>query len=201
MRQFVSEEEEAALLEWVDSATWQPTAHDGQPVVGPTSEYEISRWNSPGAGNEGKNWGANTRSGATGRIAVQRFDPLPPPLLAVAERMAAVAPHLLEEGAWRPNQANAISYTKARGHYLGPHCDDRQLSGAVLCNLSLCGEAVMTYQHDRRPHEEPHRVVLPRRSLQLQTGDVRFNYRHGITNSDLRDPRRVSITLRKEKAG
>ena len=58
----------------------------------------------------------------------------------------------------------------------------------------------MTYQNDRRPDEPPHRVVLPRRSLQLQTGFVRFNFRHSISNADLGGPRRVSITFRKMRS-
>ena len=56
----------------------------------------------------------------------------------------------------------------------------------------------MTYQNDRREAEPPHRVVLARRSLQIQTGYVRFNYRHAIVNEDLKGERRVSITFRKE---
>ena len=76
----------------------------------------------------------------------------------------------------------------------------RQLSGLILCNLSLSCDAVMTYQNDRRSEEPSHRVLLPRRSLQCQTGYVRFNYRHAIANEDLLGDRRVSITLRKEKA-
>ena len=195
---FVSAEEEAALATWLDAVKWQPPP----PASGGlTSEWAHSNWNSPGAGNDGKGFGANTRSSANnGRLAVPHFEPLPPPLVAVAERMAAVAPTLLEGGTWRPNQANSISYRKELGQYLGAHCDDRQLSGQVLCNLSLLADSVMTYQKDRRPDEPPHKVLLPRRSLQLQTGKVRFDYRHSIANTDLRGPRRISITLRKEKA-
>ena len=135
---FVSAEEEAALIAWIDADIWQPAATSvGAPLPPRTSRWAASTWNTPGAGNEGKSWGAANRAGASGRLATVSFDPLPLPLLAVAERMAAIAPELLDGGAWRPNQANAISYTKAKGHYLGAHCDDRQLSGLILCNLSL----------------------------------------------------------------
>ena len=122
-------------------------------------------------------------------------------MLAIAERMALLAPELLEHGTWRPNQCNAISYTKAKGHFLGAHCDDRQLSGIILCNLSLGCDSFMTYRNDRRADEPPHRVELPAALLQLQTGHVRFNYQHAIANADLLGPRRVSITLRKEIKG
>ena len=44
-----------------------------------------------------------------------------------------------------------------------------------------------------------YRVRLPRRGLQVQTGEVRYSYRHGISNADLHDARRVSITFRSNK--
>ena len=39
-------------------------------------------------------------------------------------------------------------------------------------------------------------VYLPRRSLQMQTGHVRYNYQHSISNKNLFGDRRVSITFR-----
>ena len=50
---------------------------------------------------------------------------------------------------FRPNEANAIDYRRSEGHFLGANCDDRQMSGEVLCNLCLAGDAVMTYVRDR----------------------------------------------------
>ena len=80
------------------------------------------------------------------------------------------------------------------------HCDDRQLSGDTLVNLSLGGDAVMEYTHDSDATRAPVRVSLPRRSLQIQTADVRFNWRHGIALEDLPlEGRRVSITFRRAK--
>ena len=43
------------------------------------------------------------------------------------------------------------------------------------------------------------KVLLPRRALQLQSGSVRYNYRHGIANADFCQARRVSITFRQNK--
>jgi hypothetical protein len=51
---------------------------------------------------------------------------------------------------FRPNEANAIWYDRDRGSYLAPHCDDRQLSGRILCNLCLAGDAVMVYSRDKK---------------------------------------------------
>ena len=123
---------------------------------------------------------------------------MPPQLDALAARMQLVAPSAL--GDFWPNEANALDYDRAAGHHIAAHCDDRQLSGEVLVNLSLCGDAFMTYTHDRKPLP-PVRVRLPRRSLQIQTGDVRFNWRHAIENADLCGPRRVSITFRRAAVG
>lgn len=38
--------------------------------------------------------------------------------------------------------------------------------------------------------------ILPRRSLQLVTGDARYKYTHEIKESDLLDNRRISVTFR-----
>merc|ERR1712091_68471 len=98
-----------------------------------------------------------------------------------------------------PNECNAIDYVKAQGATLKAHCDHRGLSGDVLVNLCLAGSATMTYTKDGEPEAPSYRVRLPRRGLQVQTGEVRYSYRHGISNADLHDARRVSITFRSNK--
>ncbi|KAL3916824.1 MAG: hypothetical protein SGPRY_006654 [Prymnesium sp.] len=72
-----------------------------------------------------------------------------------------------------------------------------QLSGDTIINLSLAGEAHMVYTHDR-DRRAAVRVRLPRRSLQIQTGEVRYNFRHGIENQDLPELR-VSVTFRRAR--
>ncbi len=125
-------------------------------------------------------------------------DEMPPVLRALTARMRALPASPISE--WEANEANALSYTKAEGHHISPHCDDRQLSGDTLVNLSLAADATMEYTHDRDRSRRPVRVLLPRRSLQIQTGDVRFNWRHAINNADLPSTgRRVSITFRRAK--
>jgi alkylated DNA repair dioxygenase AlkB len=118
---------------------------------------------------------------------------MPPILIALNERMRAAAPSLL--ASFTATEANAIDYSKREGHYLGAHVDDRQLSGPLILNLSLAGDATMTYTHDKS-RAMPVRVPLPRRSLQIQAGEVRFSWQHGILNDDLPAERRVSITFR-----
>jgi len=92
-------------------------------------------------------------------------------------------------------EANAISYHKEQGHYLEPHVDNRQLSGECLCTLSLLGGCVMEFVQDRPGGS---RVLSPMspRSLQVVSGDARWNWTHGIPNSNLEGPRRISVTFR-----
>jgi alkylated DNA repair protein alkB family protein 4 len=118
-----------------------------------------------------------------------------------------------------PNEANAIDYRRLSGMELRPHCDDRQMSSGVLVNLSLLGDCVMTYARDAKRKQKATRtslpdvlsredenetrleetavdVFLPRRSLQLQTGETRYDFSHAIRNENLLADRRVSVTFR-----
>ena len=99
-----------------------------------------------------------------------------------------------------PNEANAIDYRRELKHFLAPHCDDRRLSGTILVNLSLAGDARMLYTEDRpATAAQSVLVLLPRRSLQVQMGRVRYNFRNGIAAGDFLDERRVSITFRQNR--
>jgi len=118
-----------------------------------------------------------------------------------------------------PNEANAIDYRRLSGMELRPHCDDRQMSSGVLVNLSLLGDCVMTYARDAKRKQKATRtslpdvlsredenetrseetavdVFLPRRSLQVQTGETRYDFSHAIRNENLLADRRVSVTFR-----
>lgn len=108
---------------------------------------------------------------------------------------------------FKPNEFNANSYFPAENHYLRPHFDDRTLSGPILMNLSLAGNARMTYAKPNNPSLPTSaistgsfghtvRVPLPRRCLQLVTGAARWSYTHEIRKEDVLDPRRMSITWR-----
>jgi len=173
---FVTEEEEAALLQWMD---------------GQQPGWRLRHFNGPALGMR---WGATTD---LRRRSVTLGAPMPPPLLALTARMRTL-PVPSPLAGFEANEANALRYVRAEGHFLGPHCDDRQLSGDTLVNLSLAGEATMTYAHDRDGSRPPVRVRLPRRSLQIQTEDVRFNHTHGIAAEDLPELR-VSVTFRRAK--
>ncbi|KAG7354449.1 transcription factor jumonji [Nitzschia inconspicua] len=111
---------------------------------------------------------------------------------------------------FQPNEANAIDYRRKEGHWLQAHVDDRQLSKEPIANLSLAGDCIMTFrlqnrrsvsqQQQQQPfnnnYPEEHRVLLKRGTLQVLTGKARYDYSHGIANTDLLSDRRVSITMR-----
>ena len=128
-------------------------------------------------------------------------NPMPIELRTLGEKIRATHRAVTD---FHPNEANAICYRRRVGHHLNPHCDDRQLSSGILVNLSLLGDCLMSYTKDvsgtiniSKPKTVD--VFLPRRSLQIQTGTVRYEYRHGIANENLRHDRRVSITFRESK--
>lgn len=128
-------------------------------------------------------------------------NPMPIELRTLGEKIRATHSAVTD---FHPNEANAICYRRRVGHHLNPHCDDRQLSSGILVNLSLLGDCLMSYTKDvsgtiniSKPKTVD--VFLPRRSLQIQTGTVRYEYRHAIANENLRHDRRVSITFRESK--
>jgi alkylated DNA repair dioxygenase AlkB len=124
-----------------------------------------------------------------------------------------------------PNDVNAIEYKRDNGHSLGAHIDDRQKHTEPIANLSLVGNCYMEYTVDlikkntkrnapmkgvklakanctddsETALKDLYRVYLPRRTLQILTGRARYEYRHGIHNSDLSSERRISITLRETR--
>ena len=173
---FLSEEEEAEILAFLDA--------DADPP------WKDCRFNGR---HRGKHWGVRIDI-AAGKLLEQQH-PMPDVLRRIVLKMRTV--DVLQ--AFYPNECNAISYERARGAYLKAHCDHRGLSGDVLVNLCLAGSATMTYTKDGEPEAPSYRVRLPRRGLQVQTGEVRYSYRHGISNADLHDARRVSITFRSNK--
>ena len=74
----------------------------------------------------------------------------------------------------------------------------RQLSTEVICNVSLCGHAIMTFSSTKGGAVGPQEVcvLLPPRSIQVLSKEARYSYTHAINMKDVLDPRRVSITFR-----
>jgi len=191
---FVNPEEEEALLALLDADSarnpWRPSTFNGS--------------------HAGKAYGV--RSDLQARRVRAALHAVPAWGRGLARRMRrlgrSVAGTPLECMAqFRPNDCNAIEYLRSEGHWLKAHSDDRRLSGDVLVTLSLCGNCDMQFElagPARRgagrgvgaPTPELALVPLPRRSLLVQAGGVRYTHTHGIPNDCLRAPRRVSITFR-----
>ena len=118
-------------------------------------------------------------------------------LLDITKRITQIVEQYTKE-TFCINECNAISYKRREGHELEPHVDDRKLSTSIIANLSLCGDCIMTYSCIKpKPRcVDSVDVLLKRRTLQIQSGSARYDYSHGILNSNLLNNRRVSITFR-----
>lgn len=179
-REFITEEEERQILSELDGSA--------QPVS--FLPWQVSRFNGR---HRNKRWGVhcNLRDRRVGPAE----NAMPPffcnILLPKLKRIAAMK-------SCTPNEANAIDYHRSKGDYLEDHVDDRQLSKEPIANLSLGGDCYMTFINQKKKlgSNEPLRVLLPRRTLQILTGNARYDYSHGIRNQDLLDDRRVSVTMR-----
>jgi alkylated DNA repair dioxygenase AlkB len=176
---FITEDEENHILAELDGTLYPETF----------LPWQFSRFNGP---NQGKRWGVhcNLRDRRVGHAE----NAMPPffnnILLPKLRRIVAMKGCI-------PNEANAIDYNRTRGDCLQDHVDDRQLSKEPIANLSIAGDCYMTFINQKKVVcSEPIRVFLPRRTLQVLTGNARYDYSHGIRNQDLLDDRRVSVTMR-----
>ena len=95
---------------------------------------------------------------------------------------------------WKPNECNSNKYIKSKGHYLTAHFDDRELSGELLANISLGGDAEMVYENPKT--KKTVSVYLPRRSLQIVSKESRYSWTHAIPHASLHCEERVSLTFR-----
>jgi alkylated DNA repair dioxygenase AlkB len=176
---FVTEEEEAHLVSILEA----------------TDDWKLSKRNGK---CEMKNWGIRIDySAAKPRTRYPNAEEgeknLPDFFMFLIKRFEQYPPL----SAWWPNESNANRYVKSEGHFLTPHFDDRQLSGEIICNVSLLSDCVMTF---RRPGSaaEPYRVRLPRFSASVMSRSARFDFTHAIENEDLLGPKRISINFRQQ---
>lgn len=180
---FITEEEEELILMQLDGFSiphndeflpWKPATFNGT--------------------HDGKRWGVHCN--LRDRRVNAAENPLPS---FVQEILKPKLTKLLSMKDVSPNEANAIDYRRASGHYLASHVDDRKLSKEPIANLSLAGDCFMTFRNvaQHRNSAVPiQRVLLKRRCLQVLTGKARYDFSHGIAHEDLLSPRRVSVTMR-----
>lgn len=177
---FITEEEERALVHAVENAS---------------PAFKESRWNGL---HLGKEWGAKIKyqgSQKTGYMAPDgECRSVPAFIKPFIERMGNGS--FLPTSNFVPNQCNAIKYIPSENHVLGAHFDERRLSGEMIANLSLLCDATMVYHHpasDRRLE-----VKLPRRSLQVITGEARYQWTHAIPTENIHGDQRISLTFRRQ---
>jgi hypothetical protein len=178
---FITEEEESMILYGIDAIDMLP--------------WKLSKLNGK---HIGKRWGVHCN------LRDRRVDAPENPLPDILQQI--VLPKLKrliyqngKKNTTIPNEANSIDYRRKQGHWLQDHVDDRKLSKEVIFNLSLIGDCYMTFKNiakHRNIAVPKQRVLLKRRCLQIITGKSRYDFTHGITNSDLLSDQRISITMR-----
>lgn len=194
VKDLITQEEEADLIAFLDGEDEKSNPWTWQEFNGPAYR---------------KRWGV--LMDRKGRSFMEPMHPMPQKFSPIIQRIRRIVngPFLSD---FHPNEANAINFRRDDGDFLGAHCDDRQLSGEVICTLCLGAPAVMVFDKDERPstlkyaseseiermksmpkHAE---VLLPPRSVHIQCDLVRFWYKHGIPNDKILDKRRVSLTFR-----
>ena len=180
---FVSLEQEAALLAHIERAD---------------PNWQVSRWNGL---HLNKEWGQKIIFDRSGARPIGMLDASSTPLPAFLREVAAsfTSGAYLPTAAFRPNHCNAIRYVPAEGHYLGPHFDDRRLSGELLANISLMADATMVYEHGTTGERVD--VLLKRGSLQVVTGKARYDWKHAIPRENFAGASRVSLTFRRQGGG
>jgi alkylated DNA repair dioxygenase AlkB len=179
VRDFLTFEEEATLVEWLSPQRWQPSKRNGKCLS--------------------LHWGVVIDySGAVPRTRMPRAEagelPLPSELQFILERFTQ---HVETGSAWHPNECNANEYVRARGDYLTPHFDDRKLSGDIICNVNLLSDCVMQFSKPGST-SAPFRVKLPRFSASVMSRSSRFEYRHEILHEDFLGERRISLNFRQQ---
>ena len=139
---FITEEEEHCIIQLLDDD------------CASRMKWKISTFNGMCFS---KYWGVKTQFGLPDELRLVRKNDadkgefnMPDLLLPFIDRLhhlvALNASYMTSElRDFKPNECNANSYFAAEKHYLRPHFDDRTLSGPILTNLSLGGEARMTY--------------------------------------------------------
>jgi len=190
LENFISEEEEAELVALMDADTGTPWRHSTFNGHCDTKCYGVRTQFGKGI--------VRVNDVAKGEHGMPPF--LEKYVARLRDMVRAVSrsqtlPSVLHN--FLPNECNFNCYSNKVGHYLSAHVDDRYLSGEVLMNLSLNGASVMTYSKggSTSPHDSV-RVDLPRRMLQLVTGDARYKFTHAIKAEDIVDDKRYSITWR-----
>ncbi|KAI8144962.1 hypothetical protein BJV82DRAFT_606914 [Fennellomyces sp. T-0311] len=175
---FVSPEEEAALIEAVDSNQWCG--------LGISPNPELKR-----------------RTQQYGHLFSYRYRKVLEDLGPLPDFSNDIVDRIMEHELM-PNVPNHLLVNEYNlGQGIMPHTDAPALFGPAILSLSLLSACVMKFTHVETGHTLD--VLLPRLSMVVMTGESRYKYKHSIskdhieTSSDgitVQRDRRVSFTFR-----
>lgn len=127
---------------------------------------------------------------------------------ATLRRMREIVTETLGEAKMNAFMGGAHVIDIAAEGYISPHIDSVKASGNFIAGLSLLSDCEMTLRH--RPgmsegdgwnveldDDSVVDVKLPRRSLYLLSGDLRFGYTHALSV----EARRISVIFRDQADG
>ncbi|OAQ35985.1 hypothetical protein K457DRAFT_86911 [Linnemannia elongata AG-77] len=178
IRDFVSVEEEAQLIQQLDERNWAGRGIEPNPEMkrrhqhyGGTFSYRLRR-------------------------VVGKMERLPSMFDFVTDR-------LLDRQIYKTSPNSIIVNEYEAGQGIMPHVDAPKLFGPTITALSLLSDCVMTFQHVKEP-SLIFRVHLPCRSLVVMNESCRYDYKHSISKDlvetvdgiEIIRARRVSITYR-----
>jgi len=178
IRDFVSVEEEAQLIQQLDEQNWAGRGIKPNPEMkrrhqhyGGIFSYRLRR-------------------------VVGEMERLPSMFDFVTDR-------LLGRQIYKTSPNSIIVNEYEVGQGIMPHVDAPKLFGPTITALSLLSDCVMTFQHVKEP-SLVFRVHLPRRSLVVMNESCRYDYKHSISKdlvetvdgNEIIRARRVSITYR-----
>jgi alkylated DNA repair dioxygenase AlkB len=223
---FVSAEEERALIEYLDSQTWAGTLtrrvqQFGCALLFASSCHRLNRTAPRRLVYKYNRAGEQKGSAAAAAASVP----------AIPAAFDALCARLVERGLFprAPEQVIVNEYQPGQG--IAAHVDDTKLFGEPVCSVSLLADVTMDFKHKPRPRkasagagagagvgaaaagagqpasaESEHSVRLPRRSALLLTGAARYEWTHAIakrrsdpdpsTGDRVPRARRVSLTFR-----
>ncbi|CDH55167.1 2og-fe oxygenase [Lichtheimia corymbifera JMRC:FSU:9682] len=168
---FVTDEEEVALVTEVDSRTWCGLGVSPNPELKRrTQQY-------------GHLFSYRYRK------VLEKYGPLPAFTHTVVTRimenklMPKEPDHLLV------NEYNA-------GQGIMPHTDAPALFGPAILSLSLLSACVMKFTHVEKGNSVD--ILLPRRSMLVMTGDARYLYKHSISK-DLVESSSEGVTVHRDR--
>jgi len=163
---FVTEEEEANLMEELGQGPWERLIARRVRHFGFRFNYKTRRCDQPG-------------EAPPGDAAADVVSPLTPGVRVLCDRIAG---EMVGAGVdsdadrARPDQLTVNQYEPGQG--IAPHVDTHSAFGPAIQSLTLGAGIVMSFRHPSNGLVK--HVWLPRRSMLVMSGEARFLWTHGI---------------------